>query len=382
MKRISIVLALFVLAAGADPVTTRITSGAVPEITWAARPTGVYALYSAENPDGPFDTQVGTNVTALGYSVSVTDTAGTPAGGKRYYRVQTVAPGIDNYLVLDVSGGPAAASWPVAYTNAVPDLLTDPAYRTTKMVLRAVPAGVFKMVGQYDVTLTRPFYIGVFEVTQAQYTNMVGGANPAVNKGALRPVENVTYNLLRGSAEQGGGGWPTNSGVYAQSFFGRLRAKTGNDHFDLPTDAQWEYAGRAGTTSAFHNGKNPASDTDWAAVTDVARCNFNQGDGLGGYTTRHTAAGSYLPNAWGIYDMHGNIAEWVLDWVWNGAPERASDPVGPNSGTVRRVRGGAWTSPNTTYLNNHLRPSTSAPGSVLADTGVLGFRVVLRLPAE
>lgn len=382
MKKVFGCVMLCAFVARADPVTTHVTPGAVPEITWATRPLGVYALRRAVNAEGPFDVQVGSNVTATGYSLSLADTEAAPAGSKRYYRVETVSPGYEMYLIVDVSGGPEAASWPVTYTNEVPELLTDPVYRTTKMVLRNLSAGRYMMQGQYDVTLSRPFYIGVFEVTQAQYTNMVGGANPSINAGVLRPVENITYNQLRGSAAQGGGGWPTNSDVYAESFFGRLRAKTGNVNFDLPTDAQWEYASRAGTASSFHNGNNPTNNTDWAAVTNVARCNFNQADGLGGYTTRHTAVGSYLPNAWGIYDMHGNITEWVLDWTWGGAPESAVDPVGPNSGTKRRLRGGAWTSPNTTYLDNNLRTSDSAPDSVLVATGVIGFRVVLRLPGE
>ncbi len=372
--------ALTVFAAGADPIATHIGPAAVPEVTWATKPNGVYALYRSDNAVGPFDTQVGSNVTAVGYSVKVTDTAGVPGAGKRYYRVQTVSPGFENYLILDVSGGAGAGSWPATYTNALPDLLTDSAYRTTKLVLRAVPAGTFKMQGTYTVTLTRPFYIGVFEVTQAQYANMVGGVNPSENVGERRPVENVSYNMLRGGTNDvAGAGWPTNSDVAPLSFMGNLRAKTGNVNFDLPTEAQWEYACRAGTTTAFNNGNNPTSTTDWASVTNVARCYGNQSDGAGGYSSKHTTVGTFLPNAWGLYDLHGNIAEWCLDWD-GGLTEGATDPGGPTGGTVRKIRGGAFSSPSTIYLNNAERPSTWRPDGWIAG-GVLGFRVALRLPA-
>jgi formylglycine-generating enzyme required for sulfatase activity len=376
-------LALAVLAAqtaAADPVTTHITPSAVPEITWSTRPTGVYALYRSESQEGPFDVQVGTNVTSLGYSVTVADTAAVAAGGKRYYRVETVSPGFDNYLIVDVSGGAGAETWPVTSTNAVPELLTDPAYRTTKLVLRAVPAGTYEMQGTYTTTLTRPFYVGVFEVTQAQYTNMVGGANPSENIGERRPVENVSYSMLRGGTNDvAGAGWPTNSAVAPLSFMGLLREKTGNVNFDLPTEAQWEYACRAGTTTAFHNDNSPTSTTHWAAVTNVARCYGNQTDAVGGYASKHTTVGSFLPNAWGLYDLHGNVAEWCLDWE-GGLADGAVDPGGPAGGsTVRKIRGGAFSSPEIRYLSNADRPSTWRPDGFIAG-GVLGFRVALRLP--
>ena len=226
------------------------------------------------------------------------------------------------YCVIDVSSGPSSSQYPVRYERSIPEQA-----KTTQIVLRWLPAGRYKMGNERMVTLTKPFYIGVFEVTQAQYTQVMG-SNPSQFKGSTRPVECVSYYMIRGLGA--GAGWPASSAVDADSFLGRLRARTGLD-FDLPTEAQWEYACRAGMTTEYCNG-----DTE-NDLKQVGRYNGN-----GGESSQHAVVGSYQPNAWGLYDMHGNVWEWCLDWHDSLDADSATDPVGAASGSGRVWRGGSW----------------------------------------
>ena len=241
------------------------------------------------------------------------------------------------YLVVDLSAGADASSYPVTELDAMlaGGFNTDE-YKTTKLVLRRIDPGTFMMGGSYQTTLTKPYYIGVFEVTQKQY-ELVTGSNPSDYKGDKRPVERVWWNTIRGSSDTYN--WPDSSAVDANSFMGRLRARTGLE-FDLPTEAQWEYACRAGTTSGYNNGGSTAND-----LNQLGRYRDNRSDGKGGYTDAHTTVGSYQPNAWGLYDMHGNAWEWCLDW-YGSLTDGVTDPGGPSSGSrsFRVVRGGSWSS--------------------------------------
>lgn len=268
------------------------------------------------------------------------------------------------YCVIDLSGGSSASSYPVT-------LLTEPpsggfnvdAYKTTKLVLRRIEAGSYKMRGSYDVTLTKPFFCGIFEVTQKQYTQVMG-SNPSSNKGDKRPVETVSYDAIRGTSN--GAKWPSSSAVDSSSFVGKLRSRTGLD-FDLPTEAQWEYACRAGKTSDYNNGGNAESD-----LKKLGRYSGNTSDGKGGYS-QHTAVGSYSANAWGLYDMHGNVWEWCLDWYGN-LTSNVTDPKGASSGSERVDRGGSWgveSSKCTSSYRNH--GSSSSAGQNI------GFRIVRTL---
>ena len=237
----------------------------------------------------------------------------------------------NQYYVVDLSGGPTATKYPVTTmeTSSEPEWTTE--YKTTKLVLRRIEAGEDPLK---RYTITKSFYIGVFEVSQKQY-ELVTGTNPSASgrKGEMRAVGRVSYNSIRGDLV--GAGWPNSSDVDGTSFLGILRNKTGM-LFDLPTEAQWEYACRAGTSSKYNNGGDAEED-----LKILGRYNGNLHDGRGGYSNLATV-GSYAPNAWGLYDMHGNQSEWCLDW--DGGAFSGFDPKGPASGSSRVLRGGCYSS--------------------------------------
>ena len=265
------------------------------------------------------------------------------------------------YCIIDLSGGTEAENYPVSYLSKVPDGGWSDEYKTTKLVLRMIPSGTFTMgcetseVGYYgqeatphQVTIYKPFYIGVFETTQRQYELVMGTKPSYFNNAsyyATRPVEQVSYDDIRGSSD--GAGWPASAAVDGDSFLGKLRAKTGID-FDLPTEAMWEYACRAGTTTGLNSGKNltKVEESD-PSMDEVGRNAFNGGAvSQSCDTSSGTAAvGSYLPNEWGLYDMHGNVGEWCLDW-WRDRDSFptsvATDAASLELGSYRVLRSGGW----------------------------------------
>ena len=295
------------------------------------------------------------------------------------------------YMVLDLSGGTSASSYPVSYLADVPEGGWTSEYKTTKLVLRKIEPGTFTMGSpsgelgrgatteeQHQVTLTKAFYIGVFEATQKQY-RLVTGSNPSGYKHDGNDiddnaVESVTYDDLRGS----GANWPAGTGVLGSTFLGQLRIKTGL-RFDLPTDAQWEYACRAETTTALNSGKNLSDTTACAEAAEVGRYNANRDDGKGKYYNSVCTVGSYLPNAWGLYDMHGNVWEWCLDYLQlNLGTAAVTDPKGPESGSsyngYRVLRSGCWSSNASDLRSARRTGSASSSGNQ-----VNGFRVALTL---
>ena len=169
----------------------------------------------------------------------------------------------DTYLVIDLSGGTNAANYPVSYLSDVPAGGWTDEYKTTKLVLRKIPAGTFVMGSptnelgrepwapgsetQHSVTLTKAFHIGVFTVTQRQWELVMGNRPSYFTNAAFyatRPVEEVSYYDVRenpANSDDPASDWPSNSVVNANSFMGKLRARTGLAAFDLPTEAQWEY---------------------------------------------------------------------------------------------------------------------------------------------
>ena len=283
--------------------------------------------------------------------------------GRRNYTGTIELPfGIDaadpeRYLVVDLSGGAKATVFPISYLADVPAGGWTDEYKTTKLVLRKVQAGSFWMGRSGDtvgrqVTLTRGFHIGVFEVTQKQW-ELVMGTNVAKYVDIDHPVEMVSYNMIRG--DNAGAAFPTDNGVDETSFIGVLRAKTGLDGFDLPTEAQWEYACRAGTDSAFNSGKDLESEEGFSAnLAELGRYNGNR------VNESHATVGMYLPNRWGLFDMHGNVYEWCLDW-YGGSPGGGTNPEGPSSGANRVSRGGSWhlNASNSTSYNRYYDCSPS-----------------------
>lgn len=253
------------------------------------------------------------------------------------------------FMVVDISGGPSATNYPVTVLASQPPLNEE--YKSTKIALRNVGAGSFAMGSptnelgrdsdegpQHTVTFTSSYYLSVYEITQAQYRNVMGG-NPAYFtngvQGARRPVEQVSWDAVRG------GGWPGNTPTNG-SFVDVLRRKTGIV-FDLPTEAQWEYACRAGTTNAWNNNTGITNVTSDANLNKLGRYWENGGYK---YSTNlaqgaHAVVGSYEQNRWGFYDMHGNVREWCLDWYANYGGD-ATEPIGPDLGLLHVQRGGSW----------------------------------------
>ena len=263
------------------------------------------------------------------------------------------------YCVIDLSAGSSAASYPVTYLSEPPNGgFNVSEYKTTKLVLKCIEAGSFKMGGSYDVTLTKPFYCGLFEVTQRQW-ELVTGSNPcsstSYGKGNSYPVHNVSYNMIRGSSM--GAGWPSSSAVDASSFLGKLRARTGLD-FDLPTEAQWEYACRAGTTTTYSYGDSANGSYMWYSSNSSSKSH---------------EVGTKSPNPWGLYDMHGNVWEWCLDW-YASSLTGGTDPNGSFSGSGRVERGGCWSFGASSCASSY-RGSTH-PSNEYSN---LGFRLVRTL---
>lgn len=235
------------------------------------------------------------------------------------------------YYVIDLSGGPNAETYPMEILEGEPSSGWTTEHKTTKLVLRRIEAGTFMMCNQVSVTLTRPFFIGVFEVTSAQYAQVMGGSGNAC------PKAGISYDDIRGDSSTYT--WPSSANVDSSTFIGKLRAKTGIPTIDLPTEAQWEYACRAGTTSEYNNGGNTKND-----LKQLGRYDENGDDERGGeeYYFTPTVVGSYNPNNWGLYDMHGNVREWCLD-LWNETLTGGNDPIGgTNVYADRVVRGGDY----------------------------------------
>ena len=253
------------------------------------------------------------------------------------------------YMVIDLSGGSSASSYPVSYRSAPPAGGWTEEYMTTKLVLRRIEPGSFFMGSdlnesgrstnedQHKVTLTQPYYIGIYEVTAAQYAKIYGGSGSdtqPVKKDwyTLRGID-VSVSLTYTDGTTSGGGdykncysngkpndytWPQTSNVAPDSFFGKLRSRT-SLQFDLPTEAQWEHACRAGCNTALYTGGTDQTQVKGAAKTDP--------------TGSHLIyVGQYMPNAYGLYDMLGSVSEWCLDvYKANLGSGVAVNPKGPTT---------------------------------------------------
>ena len=301
----------------------------------------------------------------------------------------------DVYMVIDLSSGPNSSRYPVRYTTAAPTLVStndlvacaaDP-NRTTKLWLKRMKAGTFpfggtdcnKGAGDFKVSLS-PFYIGVFELTQMQYA-LVMNAWPSVMTNvayrAARPVTNVNYEDVIGHNN-----WPNNRTMSEGSYIAKMRARTGLATFSLPTEAQWEYACRAGGKKSIY------------ASASTGRYNFV------GATTYNEApneastalVGSYNANAWGLYDTLGNVWEMCLDafasvedlktlYNWdNELQTPVPDPIGPAVNATPKyhaTRGGGWNNSESGFCSAHRRDRGNLSNFTGLRRDSIGFRVAV-----
>lgn len=254
------------------------------------------------------------------------------------------------YCVIDLSAGATASSYPVYYLFSEPTGGWTDEYKTSKLVLRYIAAGSFKMQQYKTTKLTRPFYIGVFELTAEQWRRVMGDG---MTGDSTKPVTKCSYDMIRGSTN--GAKWPNSSTVDGTSFMGVLQSRTGLK-LDLPTEAQWEYACRAGTTTTYYWGDSLSKT--YACFGVSAPC----------------AVGTRLPNNWGLYDMSGNVWELCLDW--NGTLAYGTDPKGAISGDCRVLRGDSYTSNSSPCCTSSVR-SYSLPSAKYSD---VGFRISWTIP--
>ena len=305
---------------------------------------------------------------------AVDKVVGKPAGKKAGKFSRRTKVGIAVIAACLAAGGiwyymAGQRHWP----ETVLDLGND-----VEMRLVLIPAGKFMMGSpateagresregpQHEVTISKPFYMGVFEVTQEQYEQIMG-VNPSRFKGATNPVETVSWDD-------------------AVKFCQKLSARTGKKVM-LPTEAQWEYACRACTTTTFHTGDAlkpgqanavfPSNPGVWDKIMAWVGKFLPQK----AKTNRTTPAGSFPPNGFGLYDMHGNVYEWCSDWHdWyddSYANAKNQDPAGPDSGSLRVLRNGSW--------GDHPEDCRSARrlgGAPDVRNYEVGFRVAVDLPA-
>ena len=277
------------------------------------------------------------------------------------------------YCVIDLSEGADATSYPITYLSKPPSGgFVNDTYRTTQLVLRRCEAGTFIMGSDqtdesHRVWLTKPFYMSIFEVTQKQWKLVMGSWSAAQSSdvGDVYPVFNVSFYDICGTyylyseANRIGKRWPSSAdtdtwGAVAWSdnmwdFMSKLRTRTMLD-FDLPTQAQWEYACLAGTTDVEAGGAWCYPDAGLAA---------HPGGGKAG-------------NSWGLYDMRGNVAEWTLDY--SGTLVYGTDPM-VKSGSNRVLRGGNWQA-YASGCKSYSRSSAADSYKVRNN----GFRLVMNLP--
>ena len=328
-------------------------------------------------------------------------------GGARAVVTAWALDNTPDYMVVDLAVAntvryyPAVDFLPGSEIGQTGTITNNLAYKTSQLVMRKIMArGVEWTMGSaagetqrstatetaQRVTLTNNYYIGVFEVTQAQWKNITPSSSTTPKfsvDGDIRPMEGACYNELRSSnttSDNASYHWPKDPNP--SSFLGLLRSKTGLD-FDLPSDAQWEFAARAGYGSGYWNDGSVVLNKDEDANLDkLGRYRYNGGQILNGTSyvdpavdcgvTNGTAiVGSYVPNSWGLYDMHGNVWEWCLDW-YAGDITALHGAVNTSASTHRVLRGGSWYMPagccRSAYRNNGM-PYNQNPGGY-------GFRVV------
>lgn len=196
----------------------------------------------------------------------------------------------------------------------------------------------------HKVCLQKSFYMGETEVTQKQWEDVMGN-NPSKVKAYDKPVDKVSWSDV-------------------QEFIQKLNAKDGGNYFRLPTEAEWEYAARAGSEDDYSFGDNPKTLPQYAWFGNL------------GYKGSSHEVAQKDPNQWGLYDMHGNVWEWVQDWYspsyYSDSP--ANDPLGPETGKYRVYRGGSFVG-----KPSELRSAVRYSALPMTRTQDVGFRLVRQL---
>ena len=256
------------------------------------------------------------------------------------YRDEDVASGRYTYQMTSVN---------IDDQEGLPARIYDP-IGALQLDLVLIPAGTFNMGSNngssdeqpvHTVTVSQDYYIGTYEITQEEW-NVVMGYNPSYFTGDQRlPVERVTWHEV-------------------QDFIEIVNSWVGDAYFRLPTEAEWEYAARAGTTTeyVFGDAENTLGDYGWFDLTSASQSQ---------------TVGGLLPNAWGVYDVHGNVSEWIQDWYsdlyYDSSP--STDPSGPESGSRRVRRGGSWQ-----HGASYLRSASRGSNMSNYRSSNLGFRLL------
>ncbi|MBQ6330814.1 MAG: formylglycine-generating enzyme family protein [Kiritimatiellae bacterium] len=327
-----------------------------------------------------------------------------------------------DYMVVDISSAaqqntqtyyPAVEFLPGSELGQKGAITNNPSYKTSKLVMRKIMAkSVTWTMGAtasetdrqtprentHQVMLTNNYYIGVYEITQAQWFEVFPSSTARAyftKEASMRPMEHVSYNEIRNSATATANtafDWPHDPNP--DSFLGLLKDKTGIK-FDLPSEAQWEFAARSGHGSGYWNDGSAILNTAWD-LNLVKLGRFKRNGGMIGsavpgsdcdVTNGTAVVGTYQASDWGLYDMHGNVWEWCLDWLSDdisslrGAvnidPESPSSPLSPGNTSaliVNRVRKGGAVDFDAGYV----RPSMRAGSKPNVNSGQiwLGLRVV------
>ncbi|MBI3987139.1 MAG: formylglycine-generating enzyme family protein [Lentisphaerae bacterium] len=185
---------------------------------------------------------------------------------------------------------------------------------------------------QHRVRLTKGFWLGKYEVTQAQWDRLMTN-NPSRFKGTNMPVDQVTWDECQEFLKK------------LDALIQNSKSKIQNGRFRLPTEAEWEYACRAGTTNRYSFGDDEEKFCEYGNYCDASNTDnkpWRDNTHRDGYD-KTAPAGAFKPNAWGLYDMHGNVQEWCQDYWYGGYDSKdATNPTGSSLGSYRIVRGGTW----------------------------------------
>jgi formylglycine-generating enzyme required for sulfatase activity len=239
---------------------------------------------------------------------------------------QDVAKASADYVAVAKLDSQAAISLAADFSKLPAKVLTQvpantllkfpPRKNSIGMKFKLLPAGTFTMGEGNDahqVTLTKPFEIAVYELTQEQ-ASKVTEVNPSRFRGLQNPVEEVSWD---------------EAVAFCQKLSELPAEKKAGYVYRLPTEAEWEYACRAGTTTKYSFGDSDSELGDYAWYDRIS-------------DKRTHPVGQKKPNAWGLYDMHGNVWEWCQDWYGGYPSGSVTDPTGAASGSYRVYRGGSW----------------------------------------